>query len=47
MERGSSRGGEQVGLVWWIIGMVLAIIYFVFTYRLFWGKVRPAEVEHY
>ncbi len=20
---------------------------FLFTYRLFWGKVRPAEVEHY
>jgi cytochrome bd ubiquinol oxidase subunit II len=25
--------------VWWIIGMVLAIIYFAITYRLFWGKV--------
>ena len=42
-----SQYGQTVGLVWWIIGMVLAIIYFVFTYRLFWGKVRPAEVEHY
>jgi cytochrome bd-type quinol oxidase subunit 2 len=36
-----------VGLAWWIIGMVLAIIYFVFTYRLFWGKVHPTEVENY
>jgi cytochrome d ubiquinol oxidase subunit II len=32
--------GLTVGLVWWSIGMVLALIYFAFTYRLFWGKVR-------
>jgi cytochrome d ubiquinol oxidase subunit II len=38
-----SRYGQTVGLVWWIIGMVLAIIYFVLTYRLFWGKVRLVE----
>jgi cytochrome d ubiquinol oxidase subunit II len=31
--------GLQVGLVWWIIGMVLAITYFVVAYRLFRGKV--------
>ncbi|HEV8193307.1 MAG TPA: cytochrome d ubiquinol oxidase subunit II, partial [Ktedonobacterales bacterium] len=34
-----SQYGQTVGLVWWSIGMILAIIYFVFTYRLFWGKV--------
>jgi cytochrome d ubiquinol oxidase subunit II len=34
--------GLTVGLVWWIIGMILAAIYFVLTYRLFRGKVRMA-----
>lgn len=37
--------GQTVGLVWWIFGMLLAIIYFVFTYRLFWGKVRVVGTE--
>ncbi|GCE06505.1 cytochrome d ubiquinol oxidase subunit II [Dictyobacter aurantiacus] len=35
----ASAYGQTVGLVWWIIGIVLASIYFIFTYRLFWGKV--------
>ncbi len=39
--------GQTVGLVWWSIGIVLAIIYFVITYRLFWGKVHLADVEGY
>jgi cytochrome d ubiquinol oxidase subunit II len=30
----------SVGLVWWSIGIVLAVIYFVLTYRLFRGKVE-------
>jgi cytochrome bd-type quinol oxidase subunit 2 len=29
-----------VGLVWWLIGMALAALYFILTYRLFRGKVR-------
>src|SRR3984893_2275784 len=29
----------RVGLVWWTVGMVLAIIYFAVTYRMFRGKV--------
>jgi len=29
----------HVGLVWWSIGMVLALIYFCTTYRMFRGKV--------
>ncbi len=29
----------QVGLRWWIIGMVIALGYFVFLYRMFRGKV--------
>ena len=35
--------GMQVGFVWWGIGMVLAIAYFVFVYRMFRGKVRVDE----
>jgi cytochrome bd ubiquinol oxidase subunit II len=39
----ASPYGQTVGLVWWSIGMVLAIIYFVVIYRLFWGKVHVTE----
>jgi cytochrome d ubiquinol oxidase subunit II len=35
--------GLVVGLIWWIFGMVLAAIYFVLIYRMFRGKVRPAD----
>lgn len=27
----------------WIIGIVLAVIYFIFTYRLFWGKIQVSD----
>jgi cytochrome d ubiquinol oxidase subunit II len=37
--------GLVVGLVWWIVGMLLAVAYFVLIYRLFRGKVRPGEGE--
>jgi cytochrome d ubiquinol oxidase subunit II len=39
----SSNYGLAVGLVWWLIGMLLATVYFVLIYRLFWGKVRVAD----
>lgn len=42
-----SQYGQTVGLVWWIIGMILAIIYFVLTYRLFRGKVHVTDAEGY
>jgi cytochrome bd ubiquinol oxidase subunit II len=29
----------RVGLIWWAVGMVLAIVYFVVVYRMFRGKV--------
>jgi len=29
----------QVGLIWWLLGISLALIYFVFVYRMFRGKV--------
>ena len=35
-----STYGLTVGLIWWTIGMVLAVIYFVLIYRLFRGKVK-------
>ncbi len=35
--------GMAVGFVWWSIGMVIAIAYFVFLFRMFKGKVNLAE----
>jgi cytochrome d ubiquinol oxidase subunit II len=32
--------GLVVGVVWWLIGIVIALGYFVFIYRMFRGKVR-------
>jgi cytochrome d ubiquinol oxidase subunit II len=32
--------GLSVGLIWWAVGMILALGYFVFVYRMFKGKVR-------
>jgi cytochrome bd ubiquinol oxidase subunit II len=34
--------GLKVGVIWWIVGMILATGYFTFVYRSFRGKV---EVE--
>jgi cytochrome bd ubiquinol oxidase subunit II len=38
--------GLAVGLVWWTLGMVLAAIYSVVVYRLFWGKVHLADESY-
>ena len=35
--------GLRIGLWWFIPGIALAIGYFLFTYRRFAGKVRPAQ----
>jgi len=35
--------GLSVGLVWWVPGMILALVYFVFIYRMFRGKVKLGE----
>jgi cytochrome d ubiquinol oxidase subunit II len=32
--------GLVVGVVWWLIGVVIALAYFVFIYRMFRGKVQ-------
>jgi cytochrome bd ubiquinol oxidase subunit II len=39
--------GQTVGLIWWSIGMLLAAMYFVITYRLFWGKVSLSSHDGY
>jgi cytochrome bd ubiquinol oxidase subunit II len=35
--------GMMVGFVWWSIGIVIAIAYFVFIFRMFKGKVKLDE----
>ena len=35
--------GLTIGLVWWVIGMALALGYFFFIYRMFAGKVKLEE----
>lgn len=35
--------GLAVALVWWPAGFLLAVMYFLFVYRHFLGKVRPKE----
>ena len=35
--------GLQVGLIWWVLGMIFVLGYFVFVYRMFRGKVRLEE----
>ena len=39
--------GLRIGVVWWIIGMILAGIYFVFAYRRFRGKVSASDGHGY
>jgi len=39
--------GLAVGIVWWSIGAILAIGYFVFTFRMFRGKVRLEDGNGY
>jgi cytochrome d ubiquinol oxidase subunit II len=45
----ASTGGYalRVGLIWWGLGMCLALGYFVFVYRMFRGKVRPEDGHGY
>jgi cytochrome bd ubiquinol oxidase subunit II len=35
--------GLVVGIIWWILGLLLALGYFAFVYRMFRGKVRLEE----
>jgi cytochrome d ubiquinol oxidase subunit II len=43
----ASQYGQTVGLIWWSIGIILAVIYFIFTYRTFWGKVHVSSAGGY
>lgn len=36
----AGRHGLEVGITWWCLGFVLALVYFVFIFRMFRGKVR-------
>lgn len=38
--------GLSIGLIWWSIGMILAVGYFVFVYRMFRGKVQLEGAEY-
>ncbi|HTU32368.1 MAG TPA: cytochrome d ubiquinol oxidase subunit II [Candidatus Acidoferrum sp.] len=38
----SGRYAMSVGLIWWSLGMAIAVGYFVFVYRMFRGKVSGA-----
>jgi cytochrome d ubiquinol oxidase subunit II len=39
----AGRHGLTVGIAWWILGVMLALGYFFFIYRMFRGKVRLEE----
>jgi cytochrome d ubiquinol oxidase subunit II len=43
----ASQYGLTVGLIWWSIGIVPAIIYFIITYRRFRGKVTALQSQGY
>jgi len=39
----SSPHTLQVGLIWWLLGMLLALLYFTVVYRMFRGKVSAGS----
>ena len=41
----ASAYGLKVGVVWWVIGLALAIFYFAYLFRTFSGKVKHEEAE--
>jgi len=38
--------GLKIGLIWWVIGIALATVYFVYVYRTFAGKVAANSDSH-
>jgi cytochrome d ubiquinol oxidase subunit II len=38
--------GLKIGLIWWVIGMALATVYFVYVYRSFAGKIAESPDAH-
>ena len=43
----ASQYGLTVGLIWWSVGILLAAIYFIITYRRFWGKITAKSTVEY
>ena len=43
----ASQYGLTVGLIWWSLGIILAAVYFIFTYRRFWGKITATSSHEY
>jgi cytochrome bd ubiquinol oxidase subunit II len=43
----ASQYGLAVGLIWWSVGIILAAIYFIITYRRFWGKITAQSTHGY
>jgi cytochrome d ubiquinol oxidase subunit II len=43
----AAQHGLEVGIIWWTFGMLLAIGYFIFIYRMFRGKVKLEEGHGY
>ncbi len=43
----ASQYGLVVGLIWWSVGIILAAIYFITTYRRFRGKITTASSQAY
>jgi cytochrome d ubiquinol oxidase subunit II len=44
---GTSDHALRIGLAWWIVGMILAAVYFISLYRRFSGSVRTSETHTY
>jgi cytochrome bd ubiquinol oxidase subunit II len=38
--------GQKIGLIWWVLGMILAAGYFIYAYRAFAGKVSAEAGSH-
>ena len=43
----ASHYGLAFGLIWWSVGIILAAIYFIITYRRFWGKIKLTTGQGY
>jgi cytochrome d ubiquinol oxidase subunit II len=44
---GTTERGMTIGIIWWIVGMILAAGYFIFLYRRFAGKVGDGNNHGY
>jgi len=42
----AGESGLRIGVVWWTIGMILALVYHVFIYRHFAGRVAIGADAH-